>query len=64
MNYKIVQNYSYLLTREQAAQFLGIDPKSFDKYIRHHDDLNRFMIGRHERYTVKSLVNFIEKHSV
>nr|WP_026680266.1 helix-turn-helix domain-containing protein [Priestia megaterium] len=58
------KEYPYLLTREQASEFLGIDPKSFDKYIRPHDELERFMIGRHERYTMKSLVQFIEKHTV
>lgn len=61
---KNAKNYPYLLTREQASDFLGIDPKSFDKYIRQHDELDRFMIGKHERYTMKSLVHFIEKHSV
>ena len=61
---KNAKNYPYLLTREQASDFLGIDPKSFDKYIRQHDELDRFMIGKHERYTMKSLVCFIEKHSV
>lgn len=54
----------YLLTREQASNFLGIDPKSFDKYIRSHEELERFMIGRHERYTMRSLINFIEKKSI
>lgn len=58
------QDYPYLLTREQASDFLGIDPKSFDRYIRPHEELERFMIGRHERYTMKSLIHFIEKHSV
>ena len=38
----------YLLTREQASQFLGIDPKSFDKFVRANDELERFMIGRQE----------------
>ncbi len=60
----ISKNYPYLLTREQASRFLGIDPKSFDKYIRPHEELNRFMVGKQERYTMKSLINFIEKHSV
>ncbi|RIO13393.1 DNA-binding protein [Mammaliicoccus sciuri] len=54
----------YLLTREQASDFLGIDPKSFDKYIRPHEELDRFMIGKRERYTMKSLIQFTEKHSV
>lgn len=60
----IAQDYPYLLTREQASRFLGLDPKSFDKYIRKHDTLSRFMIGRQERYTIKSLINFIENQSV
>lgn len=54
--------YPYLLTREQAAEFLGVDPKSFDKYIRSHSHFRRFMLGKHERYTIKSLIDFIEKH--
>lgn len=58
------KDYPYLLTREQASRFLGIDPKSFDKYIRPHDDLERFMVGKHERYTMKSLINFIESQSI
>lgn len=61
---KNTKDYPYLLTREQASRFLGIDPKSFDKYIRPHDKLERFMIGRHERYTMKSLINFIESQSI
>jgi len=61
---KNTKDYPYLLTREQASRFLGIDPKSFDKYIRPHDDLERFMVGKHERYTMKSLINFIESQSI
>lgn len=57
-------SFPYLLTREQAAHFLGVDPKSFDKYIRSNSELDRFMIGRQERYTIKSLINFIDKQSV
>lgn len=34
------KDYPYLLTREQASRFLGIDPKSFDKYIRPNEELN------------------------
>ncbi|MCS6168344.1 DNA-binding protein, partial [Clostridium botulinum] len=45
--------FPLLLTREQASNFLGVDPKSFDKYIRSSDKLKRFMVGKHERYTVK-----------
>ncbi len=58
------RDYPYLLTREQASRFLGIDPKSFDKYIRSHNNLDRFMIGRQERYTIKSLIEFIESQAV
>lgn len=61
---KNIKNYPYLLTREQASNFLGIDPKSFDKYIRPHDNLERFMIGRHERYTMNFLIKFIESQSI
>ncbi|WP_207289789.1 helix-turn-helix domain-containing protein [Senegalia massiliensis] len=58
------KDYPYLLTKKQASQFLGIDPKSFDKYIRPNNNLNRFMIGRHERYTVESLKQFIDSNSI
>jgi len=61
---KNTENYPYLLTREQAAQFLGVDPKSFDKYIRSHNHLDRFMIGKQERYTIESIVRFIESKYV
>lgn len=54
----------YLLTRETASQYLGIDPKSFDKYFRQKDELKRFMIGKQERYTVSNLEEFIDKNSV
>lgn len=56
--------YPYLMTREQASNFLGIDPKSFDKYIRESSELNRFMIGRQERYTIDSLVKFINTNQI
>lgn len=59
-----LQSYPYLLNRQQASEFLGIDPVSFDKYVRSHQDLDRFMIGRHERYTINSLKKFIKEHSV
>ena len=41
--------FPLLLTREQASNYLGIDPKSFDKYVRSSDDLKRFMVGKQER---------------
>lgn len=59
-----IKDCPYLLTREQASRFLGVDPKSFDKYIRSHDALERFMVGRQERYTMKSLIKFIESQSI
>lgn len=57
-------NFPYLLTREQASAFLGIDPKSFDKFIRSNDNLGRFMIGKQERYTIPDLTQFIQEHLV
>lgn len=63
MNSKI-KKFPLLLTREMAANFLGVDPKSFDKYIRSSDDLKRFMIGKQERYTIKELETFIVNHSI
>lgn len=56
--------HPYLLTREQASNFLGVDPKSFDKYIRSDESLERFMVGKHERYTMNSLIKFIESQSI
>ena len=46
-----IENFPLLLNREQASKFLGIDPKSFDKYIRNNNDC-------------KCFVEFIEKHSI
>lgn len=37
-------NSPLLLNRQQAAELLGIDPKSFDKYIRSHPDFQCFMV--------------------
>lgn len=59
-----LKDYPYLLTREQASKFLGVDPKSFDKYIRSDESLERFMVGKHERYTMNSLIKFIESQSI
>lgn len=58
------KNLPLLLTREQSSSYLGVDPKSFDTYIRASDDLPRFMIGRQERFTVNALNEFIITHSV
>ncbi|EAG3842286.1 DNA-binding protein [Listeria monocytogenes] len=59
-----INRYPYLMTRELASSFLGIDPKSFDKYIRESDQLNRFMIERQERFTIDSLVDFIKTNQI
>lgn len=58
------KHFPFLMNRQQAAEFLGVDPTSFDKYIRSNDSLERFMIGRYERYTKKSLIQFIESQSI
>lgn len=56
--------FPFLLTREMASHFLGIDPKSFDKFVRSSDDLKRFMVGKQERYTIVELEKFISSHSI
>lgn len=58
------ENFPLLLNREQASKFLGIDPKSFDKYIRNHNDCKCFMIGKQPRFLKKHLVEFVEKYSI
>ncbi|MCL4923465.1 helix-turn-helix domain-containing protein [Streptococcus suis] len=55
-------NSPLLLNRQQAAELLGIDPKSFDKYIRSHPDFQYFMVGKQERYLKSKLIKFIENH--
>ena len=45
-----IENFPFLLNREQASKFLGIDPKSFDKYIRNNNDCKCFMIGKQQRF--------------
>ncbi|HEM3613571.1 TPA: helix-turn-helix domain-containing protein [Streptococcus suis] len=56
--------YKHLMTREQAADYLGIDPKSFDKYFRANDSLKRFMIGKREKFTRSALIDFVAKNLV
>lgn len=58
------KKFPLLLTREMAANFLGIDPTSFDKYVRSSDELKRFMVGKQERYTINELEKFIVNHSI
>lgn len=59
-----VHRLPLLLNREMASSFLGLDPKSFDKYVRSSSELRRFMIGKQERYTIRELEKFIESHSI
>lgn len=50
-----------LLTRDEASQYIGIDPKTFDKAFRSDPDFKRFMLSEHtERYTIKSIEAFID----
>ena len=55
-------NSPLLLNRQQAAELLGIDPKSFDKYIRSYPDFQCFMVGKQERSLKSKLIKFIESH--
>ncbi|MGX6962015.1 helix-turn-helix domain-containing protein [Vagococcus xieshaowenii] len=59
-----MNEYPLLLTRQQASKFLGIDPKSFDQYIRRHPDFPCFMVGKQERYLKSKLIEFIENNCV
>lgn len=58
----MLSKYPLLLNRQQASELLGIDPKSFDKYIRSHPDFHCFMVGKQERYLRSKLLKFIETH--
>jgi hypothetical protein len=57
-----MEQQGYLLTRQQASQYLGIDPKSFDRYIRPH--CKCFMVGKHCRYTINTLTKYIETNLI
>lgn len=59
-----MDNAPILLTRQQAAEYLGIDPKSFDKYIRNHPDFKSFMLGKQERFVKSKIIEFIEKNCI
>lgn len=49
-----------LLTREQAAKYIGIDPKTFDRVFRQNPNFKRFLLGPHsERFTTDSIDEFI-----
>lgn len=52
-----------LLNREEAAKYIGIDPKTFDRVFRANPQFKRFMLGKHtERYTIESINEFIEEN--
>lgn len=57
-----MDNTPLLLNRQQASDYLGIDPKSFDRYIRNSPDFKCFMIGKQERFLKNKLIDFIETH--
>lgn len=57
-----MNEYPLLLTRQQAAHYLGIDPKSFDKYFRQNPNFKCFMIGKNERYTKIEIRKFVKEH--
>ena len=54
---------SKLLTRQQAAAYIGIDPKTFDKVFRANPNFARFPLSPYsERYTIESIDEFIQAH--
>lgn len=52
-----------LLNRKEAAEFLGIDPISFDRYYRQRG-LRCYMIGRNERYLATEIIEFTKANLV
>jgi len=57
---EIRKNLPYLLTREEASEFLGISVVTFDRYFRSNENFPRFTIGKSERYTIESIINYIK----
>lgn len=56
---------SKLLTREQAAKYIGIDPKTFDRVFRQNPNFKRFSLGPHsERFTTASIDEFISTNDL
>lgn len=53
-----------LLTRQQAAEFLGIDPVTFDRTFRQHHDFRCFMVGKQARFTTEEIQRFVKTHLV
>lgn len=59
---EIRKNLPYLLTREEASEFLGVSVVTFDRYFRSNEHLPRFIIGKSERYTIDSLMKYIKSN--
>lgn len=54
-----------LLTREQAAKYIGIDPKTFDHVFRQNPNFKRFKLSKHsERFTRHSIDEFITSNDL
>jgi hypothetical protein len=64
MEYPNATQLPYLLNRQQAADFLGVDPVTFDKVFRRHRDFRCFMIGKQARFTIEELTSFVREHLV
>lgn len=64
MEYPNAMQLPYLLNRQQAADFLGVDPVTFDKVFQRHRDFRCFMIGKQARFTIEELTSFVREHLV
>lgn len=54
-----------LLTREQAAEYIGIDVKTFDRNFRGNPNFQRFKLSNNsERFTINSIDKFIAEHDL
>lgn len=53
-----------LLTRHQAADYIGVDPKTFDKAFRADPTFPRFQLSEHtERFTIEAIDKYIADHT-
>lgn len=53
-----------LLTRLQAANYIGVDPKTFDRAFRADPAFPRFQLSEHtERFTVEAIDKYIADHT-
>ncbi|MFT9469133.1 helix-turn-helix domain-containing protein [Leuconostoc pseudomesenteroides] len=53
----------FLLSRKEAAAFLGMSVNTFDRYIRPNPNLKSLMVGDQIRYPQNLLIDFINKQS-